>query len=171
MRRWAGAVRCSGRSGAFSRRARHVIDFGQWRRITAAGAGDPMTHSLKSTAREERVAGSSGLNIFVRSWHPERATRAVVVICHGFNAHGGQYQDVGEQLAALDLAVYALDLRGRGRSDGERFYLEAMADYVSDVATVVALAKTRDPDSSVYLLGHSAGGVVSCIYTLEHQAE
>jgi acylglycerol lipase len=24
---------------------------------------------------------------------------------------------------------------------------------------------------SVYLLGHSAGGVVSCIYTLEHQAE
>jgi alpha-beta hydrolase superfamily lysophospholipase len=69
------------------------------------------------------------------------------------------------------LAVYAVDLRGRGHSDGERFYVEKMADYVSDVATAVALAKTREPGLSVYLLGHSAGGVVSCIYTLDHQSE
>jgi alpha-beta hydrolase superfamily lysophospholipase len=98
-------------------------------------------------------------------------SRAVVVICHGFNAHSGQYQWVGEQFAAAGLAVYALDLRGRGRSDGERFYVEKFADYVSDVATVIALAKAREPGLSVYLLGHSAGGVVSCIYTLEHQSE
>jgi alpha-beta hydrolase superfamily lysophospholipase len=33
------------------------------------------------------------------------------------------------------------------------------------------LAKSREPGLPVYLLGHSAGGVVSCVYTLEHQAE
>jgi acylglycerol lipase len=130
-----------------------------------------MTHVLTPTAREETVAGSSGLNIFVRSWRPQGAARAVVVICHGFNAHSGQYEWVAEQFSAIGLAVYALDLRGRGRSDGERFYVENMADYVSDIATVVALAKVREPGLSVYLLGHSAGGVVSCIYTLEHQSE
>ena len=69
------------------------------------------------------------------------------------------------------LAVYALDLRGRGQSDGERFYVEKFADYVSDVATVVTLAKSREPGLPVFLLGHSAGGVVSCIYALDHQAE
>jgi alpha-beta hydrolase superfamily lysophospholipase len=130
-----------------------------------------MTHVLTTAAREEKVAGADGLNIFVRSWRPHGVARAVVVICPGFNAHSGQYQWVGEQFAAIGLAVYALDLRGRGRSDGERFYVEKMADYVSDVATVIALAKTREPGVSVYLLGHSAGGVVSCIYTLEHQSE
>jgi alpha-beta hydrolase superfamily lysophospholipase len=130
-----------------------------------------MTHVLTPTAREESVLGSSGLNIFVRSWRPQGAARAVVVICHGLNAHSGQYQGVGEQFAAAGLAVYALDLRGRGRSDGERFYVEKFADYVSDVATVIALAKAREPGLSVYLLGHSAGGVVSCVYTLEHQSE
>jgi acylglycerol lipase len=109
--------------------------------------------------------------MFVRSWRPNGAARAVVVICHGLNAHSGQYQGVGEQFAAAGLAVYALDLRGRGRSDGERFYVEKFADYVSDVATVIALAKVREPGLSVYLLGHSAGAVVSCIYTLEHQPE
>ena len=130
-----------------------------------------MTHVLTPTAREETVPGSSGLNIFVRSWRPSGSARAIVVICHGLNAHSGQYQSVGEQFAAVGLAVYALDLRGRGHSDGERFYVEKFADYVSDVATVVALAKAREPGLPVYLLGHSAGGVVSCIYTLEHQSE
>jgi alpha-beta hydrolase superfamily lysophospholipase len=32
-------------------------------------------------------------------------------------------------------------------------------------------AKSREPGLPVYLLGHSAGGVVSCTYALEHQAE
>src|SRR6202171_5391793 len=130
-----------------------------------------MTQVLTSTAREETVTGTGGLNIFVRSWRPNGAARAVVVICHGFNAHSGQYQSVGEHFAAVGLAAYALDLRGRGRSDGERFYVDQFADYVSDVAAVTALAKAREPGLSVYLLGHSAGGVVSCIYTLEHQSE
>src|SRR3954452_16762523 len=120
-----------------------------------------MTHVLTPTAREETVPGSSGLNIFVRSWRPSGSARAVIVICHGLNAHSGQYQWVGEQFAAVGLAVYALDLRGRGRSDGERFYVEKFADYVSDVAAVVALAKAREPGLPAYLLGHSAGGVVS----------
>jgi acylglycerol lipase len=130
-----------------------------------------MTQTLTSTAREETVVGTGDLNIFVRSWRPSGVASAIVVICHGFNAHSGQYQSVGEQFAAVGMAVYALDLRGRGRSDGERFYVDKFADYVSDLATVIALAKAREPGLSVYLLGHSAGGVVSCVYTLEHQSE
>jgi acylglycerol lipase len=130
-----------------------------------------MTYKLPHTAREEKVAGAAGVNIFVRSWRPNGAARALVVICHGFNAHSGQYQWVAEQLAEIGLSTYALDLRGRGRSDGERFYVDKMADYVSDVATAIALAKNREPGLPVFLLGHSAGGVVSSIYTLEHQSE
>jgi acylglycerol lipase len=120
--------------------------------------------------REERLDSSGGVSIFVRSWRPENP-RAVVVICHGVNSHGGQYLWSGGQFAAAGLAAYALDLRGRGKSDGERFYVENVADYVSDVAAVVKLAKSRDAGLPVFLLGHSAGGVVSCVYTLEHQAE
>jgi acylglycerol lipase len=130
-----------------------------------------MTLILTPITQEEKIEVAQGLNIFVRSWRPDGVARAVVVICHGFNAHSGQYQWVGERLAAMGFAVYALDLRGRGRSDGERFYVDRMADYVSDVASVITLAKTREAGLPVYLLGHSAGGVVSCIYTLEHQSQ
>jgi acylglycerol lipase len=68
-------------------------------------------------------------------------------------------------------AVFALDLRGRGKSDGERFFVETVGDYVSDVAGAIRIAKSRYPGLPLFLLGHSAGGVISCVYTLEHQAE
>jgi alpha-beta hydrolase superfamily lysophospholipase len=121
--------------------------------------------------KEESFEGVGGLKIFTRSWHPVAKPRGVVVIVPGFNAHSGQYLWVAEQLAAIGLAVYALDLRGRGKSDGERFYVAKFADYVNDVAAFVSIAKKREPGLPVFMLGHSAGGVVSCIYTLEHQSE
>jgi alpha-beta hydrolase superfamily lysophospholipase len=124
-----------------------------------------------AAVQEERVESTKGIRIFVRSWRQDATPRALVVICHGVNSHGGQYLWAGEQLAAAGFTVYALDLRGRGRSDGERFYVEDVADYVADVATVIRLAKQRDPGVPLFLLGHSAGGVVSSVYTLENQAE
>jgi acylglycerol lipase len=121
---------------------------------------------------ESSFQGVGGLKIVTRSWHPSAGKpRALVVIVPGFNSHSGYYQWVAEQFVNNGLAVYALDLRGRGKSDGERFYVAKFADYVNDVATFVTLAKSQDPGLPVFLLGHSAGGVVSCIYTLEHQAE
>jgi alpha-beta hydrolase superfamily lysophospholipase len=130
-----------------------------------------MSEAKTNTMNEERIEGVRGLNIFVRSWRPRTNARGVVVIVPGFNAHSGYYGWAAQQLTASGLAVYAVDLRGRGQSDGERFYVEKLADWVSDVGTVMGLAKSRESGLPVFLLGHSAGGVVSSIYTLEHQAE
>jgi acylglycerol lipase len=127
--------------------------------------------AMALAAKEEIIDGAGDLRIFVRSWRPAAKPHGVVVIVHGFNSHSGQYFWAAEQLVGNGLAVYALDLRGRGRSDGERFYVEKFADYVGDVAALMKLAKSREPGLPFFLLGHSAGGVVSSIYTLEHQAE
>ena len=117
---------------------------------------------------ESAFEGVGGLKIFTRSWQAAGAARGVVVIVHGFNSHSGQYLWVADQLAASGLAVYALDLRGRGRSEGERYYVEQMKDYTDDVDTLVRTAKAENPGLPVYLLGHSAGGVISCNYVLDH---
>lgn len=129
------------------------------------------TAQAQMTRREDRITGGAGLNIFVRSWRPVGTPRAVVVICHGVKSHSGYYGWAAEQLVAHGLAVYALDLHGRGQSDGDRFYLEKFQDYTDDVHATMALAKSREPGLPVFLLGHSAGGVVSSVYTLEHQAD
>jgi acylglycerol lipase len=118
---------------------------------------------------EEYFESSGGVRIFLRSWVPHAAPRAVVVICHGVNSHGGQHAWTAARLVEAGFAAFALDLRGRGKSDGARFYVEDVADYVSDVAGAITIAKSRHPGLPLFLLGHSAGGVTSATYTLDNQ--
>jgi acylglycerol lipase len=120
---------------------------------------------------EEKFDGEGGLQVFVRSWRPAGPPRGVVAIVPGFNSHSAYYAWAAGQFTAIGLAVYAVDLRGRGQSEGERFYVETFADYVDDVGTMMAVARSRERGLPVFLLGHSAGGVVSCLYALEHQAD
>jgi len=121
---------------------------------------------------ESNFKGVGGLNIFFRSWRPASgAPRGVVAIVPGFNSHSGYYEWVAAQLTADGLAVYTIDLRGRGRSDGERFYVQSFEDYVTDVASFVSIIKEKEKGLPVLMLGHSAGGVVACNYTLDHQQE
>ncbi|WP_312166652.1 alpha/beta hydrolase [Phenylobacterium sp.] len=126
---------------------------------------------MAQVPKEETFEGAGGLKLFMRSWRPEGPPRAVVVISHGFNSHSGQYLWVGEQLAAMGFSVYAPDYRGRGRSEGERFHVERVGEYEDDLSRVIGIAKSRDPGLPVFLLGHSAGGVIACIYALDQQAE
>ena len=119
----------------------------------------------------EGMFDSDGLRIHFRAWHPSATPRAVVLIVPGFNAHSAYYSWAADQLVADCFAVYALDLRGRGLSDGERFYVDTFDDYVADVTRLLALAKSREPAVPIFLLGHSAGGVVASLFTIDHQAE
>jgi alpha-beta hydrolase superfamily lysophospholipase len=115
--------------------------------------------------------GVGGLKIFTRSWRPAGNPNAVVVISHGFNSHSGRYEWAAQQMVAAGMAVHALDYRGRGRSQGERFFVHSIDEYVADLAKFVDIVKTQEPGLPVFLLGHSAGGVVACLYTLDHQDE
>ena len=128
-----------------------------------------MTGETRIGASEEDIVGVNGLKLHVRCWRPTGLALGVVMVVPGFNSHSAYYSWVAEQLAAAALVVYALDLRGRGESDGERFYVETFDDYVSDVAVVADAAAAREGDLPMYLLGHSAGGVVACLYALDRQ--
>ena len=130
-----------------------------------------MDQSVRPAENIEKLQGPTGLNIAFRSWRAGDPARAVVVIIPGFNSHSGYYQWTAEQLGDDGLSTYAIDLRGRGSSDGERFFVESFADYVSDVIALIALVKSREPDLPLFMLGHSAGGVAACLYALRDQAE
>lgn len=123
-----------------------------------------------TTPVEEQFVEDGNTGIFFRSWHPATAARGIVVIVPGFNAHSGYYQWVADQLVDNGLAAYAIDLRGRGRSDGIRFYVADFGEYKSDVAGLMNLVKARNSGVPIFLFGHSAGGVVACLYALDGQA-
>ncbi len=121
--------------------------------------------------KESSFAGVGGLKIATKSWETNGPARAIMILIHGFNAHSGYMEWPGEQFAAHGLASYALDLRGRGNSEGERFYVEELSDYLTDVNSLVDIARSEHPGLPVYVLGHSAGGVIASSYVYEHQDE
>ncbi|MBS1182918.1 MAG: putative lysophospholipase [Proteobacteria bacterium] len=128
-----------------------------------------MSTKAEFISRDEYLTGSDGLRLFMRSWFPNTAPLGILVICHGFMAHSGHYQWAAERAVAAGYGVYAVDLRGRGQSEGARFFVSSADDYVRDLAQVVALAHERNAGLPVFLLGHSAGGVVATLYALRHQ--
>jgi alpha-beta hydrolase superfamily lysophospholipase len=130
-----------------------------------------MGQAVTESAATETYSGKGGLKIVYRVWRPAGTPKATLVFCPGFNSHSGQYAWQAEEIVKTGLVVYAVDFRGRGKSEGERFYVEDIADYVADLAGVIGIAKERDPSLPVFVLGHSAGGVIAAVYTLDNQKE
>ena len=120
---------------------------------------------------ERTFEGVAGVKIALRSWRPEGEGRGIVILIHGFNSHSGYMEWPAEQFAKNGLAAYALDLRGRGKSEGERFYVERFSDWLGDVDRLVEIARMENPGLPVCVLGHSVGGVIASSYVFEHQPE
>lgn len=122
---------------------------------------------------EQPVTGTfpvtEGQKVFYRNWNAAQPPKAVVVIVHGFNSHSGYYQWTAEQLTANGYETYAIDIRGRGNSDGERFYIADNDEIVADIDQLVSIAKQAHSGLPVFVLGHSAGGVLSALFMLAHQ--
>ena len=116
-----------------------------------------------------RFDGARGASLYWQGWLPEGEERGVVVIAHGASEHGGRYRYVVERLVPENFAVYAIDHRGHGRSDGDRAQIDRMAHVVADLDQLVEHAIACHPDVPVFLLGHSMGGCVAISYALVHQ--
>ncbi|RZM20534.1 MAG: alpha/beta fold hydrolase, partial [Sphingomonas sp.] len=119
-----------------------------------------MPQFASTTMQVHELDGGAG-RLFVRHWPAIGTGGASLVLCHGFHAHSGHYARAAEVFAQRSFAVTALDLRGRGRSEGARAYVDTFDEYASDLARAIDLARSLTPDLPVYPLGHSAGGVIA----------
>jgi alpha-beta hydrolase superfamily lysophospholipase/SAM-dependent methyltransferase len=97
-----------------------------------------------------------------RGTHPPRA----IVFFHRGHEHGGRWQDVVDALDLGDMAMFAWDARGHGRSDGSRGAAESVADLVKDADTFVSHI-THDygirPEDMV-VVAHSVGAVIAAAW-------
>jgi alpha-beta hydrolase superfamily lysophospholipase len=118
-----------------------------------------------------RLAGAGGVKIYWQGWLPEDEPRAVVLVAHGGAEHGGRYEWTAGQLTDRGFAVYAIDHRGHGQSEGQRAYVDRLDNAVGDLHTLSELARDRHPGVPAFLLGHSMGGLIALSYALRHQDE
>jgi alpha-beta hydrolase superfamily lysophospholipase len=115
--------------------------------------------------------GSDGLAIFFQGWTPEGPARATLMIAHGLAEHSGRYGNVIDHLIPLGYAVYALDHRGHGRSDGERCHVDRFDQFVADLELFRRTVRSAQPTGPLILIGHSMGGAIALAYTIRYQRD
>lgn len=118
--------------------------------------------------REGSFQGQKKVSIYRQTWLPDGVVRAAVVIVHGLGEHSARYRHVAEYLVQAGCAVYALDHRGHGKSQGARAVIDRFAHAVDDIDQVVELARREQPGKPVFMIGHSMGGALALSYTLRH---
>ncbi len=93
---------------------------------------------------------------------------ARLVISHGLGEHSGRYANVINRLVPEGISVWAMDLRGHGKSEGRRGHILAFDDYIGDLAAMVQDTREGIPEGmKCLLLGHSMGGLVALGFALK----
>ena len=120
---------------------------------------------------DELWTGSGGVQLYAQWVRPTGEPRAVLVVHHGLKDHSDRYLPFAEKLAAAGVAFYAYDMRGHGRSAGPRATLPSATALVDDLEAFVARVRAREPGRPLFVLGHSVGGLVTALYTVERHPD
>ena len=107
---------------------------------------------------EKRILAADGTGLTLHVWKAERE-QALVLILHGLGEYGRKYIALAKCLNDRGVSVAALDWRGFGKSDGRRGHAMSLDELLLDLeAGRSAARKLAEPDSPLYLMGHSMGG-------------
>ncbi|MEN3264568.1 MAG: hypothetical protein V7646_1462 [Pseudonocardia sp.] len=120
---------------------------------------------------EGRLGGARGVELYWQGRLPVGEATGVLLLSHGLGEHSGRYGNVVDALVPDGWAVYGVDHRGHGRSEGRRAHLVRYDDWLADFDAFRRQVAARHDGLPVFLLGHSMGGQIALAYALEHQDE
>jgi alpha-beta hydrolase superfamily lysophospholipase len=109
-----------------------------------------------------------GAVLFTQQWLPEGVPQAAVFLIHGLAEHSGRYQHVAAFLTARGYAVYTMDLRGHGQSEGLRGHIDNFEVFLDDLSAYFRQIETQT-GGPWFVLGHSIGATLSTIFVSRHQ--
>jgi lysophospholipase len=111
---------------------------------------------------------ADALNLSVRRWRDDAQTHLwTFVVIHGLGEHGGRYQRFAEWFTERGGTVYAMDLRGHGRSGGPRGHAPSLTTLLDDIDILVRHAR-EESGGPMVLVAHSFGGLLGVAYAMHH---
>src|SRR5687767_14631644 len=113
--------------------------------------------------KERTFSTHDGLDLFYRYWPAASGTaRGAVVLFHRGHEHSGRMAHLADELDLRDLAVFAWDARGQGRSPGPRGFSPSFGTSVRDVQTFLEHIITTYgiAEEDVAVVAQSVGAVL-----------
>ncbi len=111
-----------------------------------------------------------GLSLYVQRWLPEDTPKANLAVVHGLGEYSGRYANFAEWFVPQAFAVHSFDLRGHGKSPGQRGHINAWHEFREDVPIFLDNVKQHGSELPTFLIGHSLGALIVLDYVL-HGAE
>ncbi|HOX28727.1 MAG TPA: alpha/beta fold hydrolase [bacterium] len=131
----------------------------------------PKENELLKKARGGAPAGDGecgflrtdeGVRLFFNRWLPAGKAPTTVVVClHGMGAHGSYFSPLADVLTPMGMAVYAVDHRGHGLSDGVKGDMPDGRKLVSDAVEFLKYAQSLHPGLPLFVAGESMGGAIT----------
>ena len=115
---------------------------------------------------EATFKGAGGLTLYYQSWHPTAPAKAVLGMVHGLGSHSGLFSNIVQVLVPQGYAVYGFDLRGHGRSPGQRGYINRWLEFRQDLDSFWQLISSQNQALPCFVLGHSLGAIITLDYAL-----
>ena len=107
--------------------------------------------------------------LFAQEWLPGAAPRAVVCLLHGLGEHSSRYAHVAQALTGAGFVLSAFDLRGHGKSPGQRGHVQSYEIFMEDTRCLLDEAARRFPGKPIFLYGQSLGGNLALNYVLRRE--
>src|SRR5437764_13756438 len=112
-------------------------------------------------ATERTLTSWDGAELFYRAWIPNKATDKALLLFHRGHEHSGRWQETVDSLDLDNVAIFAWDARGHGRSGGERGAAKILYDVIKDVDVFArhVSEKFGIPIENMIVLAHSLAAV------------
>ena len=126
---------------------------------------------VKYATYRREIPGRNNYSLYRQTWLPDGIPIAVLVVVHGVAEHSGRYSNLVNYFVPKGYAIYSFDLRGHGKSEGKRGYVERFSYYLDDLKTFYDKVSEENKNMKIFLVGHSMGGTIAIAYAIEHQSE
>ena len=112
-----------------------------------------------------RLKSSDGLNLHLHSWQGAAQPDKIMLVVHGMGGHGAYYTaSLAPYLVPARTFLYALDLRGHGKSDGVRGDIVTFEHFQRDLRAAVLHLRELHPNLPLFMLAESMGTSIAINY-------
>ncbi|MFC2123416.1 alpha/beta hydrolase [Bacteroidota bacterium] len=112
-----------------------------------------------------------GLKIYGQSWLPDKDCECITCVIHGLGDHSGRYAQFAKFMNEHNIGVFAMDLRGHGKSEGRKGHTPEYGYLLSDIELLIVEIRKRYLDTPIILFGHSMGGNIVANFVLRHKSK
>jgi alpha-beta hydrolase superfamily lysophospholipase len=100
--------------------------------------------------------------LYAEQFLPAGTPKGAVLVTHGYAEHCGRYRELAHVIVNAGWVALTYDVRGHGKSPGERGFIDRFDAYLEDLAAVHKATRALIPTTApLVLLGHSHGSLIT----------